>query len=56
MRELYLNDNPVTDESIRRFVLTPQADQLQVLDLRNTEISEEGVDALKHMFGDRCMV
>jgi len=49
LRELYLNDNPITDEGIRRFVLSPLAEQMETLDVRFTQISSEGIDALKRI-------
>ena len=56
LRELYLNDNAVSDDSLRRFVLTSLVEQLDVLDVRNTQISAEGIDALKRILGDKCLV
>lgn len=55
LRELYLNDNPVTDDSIRRFVMSPLAEQLDWLDVRQTQISHEGIEALRHVLGDRML-
>jgi uncharacterized protein (TIGR02996 family) len=49
MRELYLNDNPITDDGVRRFVLSPLVEQLEVLDVRFTQVSSEGIDALKRI-------
>jgi len=56
LRELYLNDNPITDESMRRFVLSPIVEQLEILDVRNTRISTEAVTVLRHILGNRCLV
>jgi uncharacterized protein (TIGR02996 family) len=53
LSELYLNDNPLGDDSLRRFVLTPLIEQLQVLDVRDTNVSPEGIEVLKRILGDR---
>jgi uncharacterized protein (TIGR02996 family) len=55
LRELYLNDNPISDDSMRRFVLTPLVEQLDFLDVRHTLISQEGIDTLKHILGSRVL-
>jgi uncharacterized protein (TIGR02996 family) len=55
LRELYLNDNPITDDSMRRFVLSPIAEQLDLLDVRHTRISREGLDALALILGPRVL-
>ena len=45
LRELYLNDNPITDEGIRRFVMSPVVERLDVLDVRFTKIGRESIGA-----------
>jgi uncharacterized protein (TIGR02996 family) len=55
LRELYLNNNPISDDSVRRFVLSPIVEQLQMLDVRNTQISEEGIAALRRILGERVL-
>lgn len=56
LRELYLNDNPITDDSIRRFVLSPLAEQLELLDVRNTQLSLEGIEVLQRVLGENVLV
>jgi uncharacterized protein (TIGR02996 family) len=55
LRELYLNDNPITDDGIRQLVMSPLAEQLDCLDVRFTRISNEGVDILTHVLGDKVL-
>ena len=55
LRELYLNDNPITDEGIRRFVMSPIVECLQVLDVRSTLISKEGISVLQRVLGDKVL-
>jgi uncharacterized protein (TIGR02996 family) len=55
LRELYLNDNPITDDSLRRFVLSPLVEQLDWLDVRHTQIGDEGTEVLHHILGDRML-
>jgi len=55
LRELYLNDNPITDAGARRLVLSPLVEQLEMLDVRYTHISREGIDALQRILGDKVM-
>jgi uncharacterized protein (TIGR02996 family) len=55
VRELYLNDNPITDEAIRRFVMSPIVERLQVLDVRFTLISKEGISVLQRVLGDKVL-
>ncbi len=55
LRELYLNDNPITDDGIRQFVLSPVVEQLEMLDVRFTQISREGIDVLRRILGDRVL-
>ena len=55
LRELYLNDNPITDEGIRRFVMSPIVEGLQVLDVRFTLISKEGICVLQRVLGDKVL-
>ncbi len=47
LRELYVSDNPLTDDSVRRLVLSPRVDQFEVLDMRFTQITKEGIATLK---------
>jgi hypothetical protein len=55
LRELYLNDNPISDDGIRRFVLSPLVEQLEMLDMRYTQISREGIDVLRRILGDKVL-
>jgi uncharacterized protein (TIGR02996 family) len=55
VRELYLNDNPITDDGIRQFVMSPIAEHLELLDVRDTRISHESRDILKHMLGENVL-
>ncbi len=55
LRELYLNDNLITDEGLRHFVMSPLVEQLDVLDVRFTQISNEGIDVLKRILGQNVM-
>lgn len=55
LRELYLNDNPITDDGVRRFVMSPLVERLDRLDVRFTHISRESVDVLKQILGNRVL-
>jgi uncharacterized protein (TIGR02996 family) len=55
LRELYLSDNPITDDGVRRFVMSPILDRLDVLDVRYTQISREGIDELSHILGAKVL-
>ena len=56
LRELYLNDNPISDDGIRQFVLSPLVEQLEMLDVRYTQIGREGIDVLRRILGDRVLM
>jgi uncharacterized protein (TIGR02996 family) len=53
LRELYLNDNPIGDDGIRRFVMSNLVDRLDVVDVCETEVSEEGIETLRRVLGDK---
>ena len=55
LRELYLGDNSITDDGIRRFVMAPLVEQLHVLDVRYTQISRESVEVLRRILGDKLL-
>jgi uncharacterized protein (TIGR02996 family) len=55
LRELYLNDNPITDDGIRQFVMSPLVEQLDVLDVRFTKISREGIDVLRRILEEKVL-
>ena len=55
LRELYINDNPFTDDGIRHLVMSPLVEQLDVLDIRFTDISPEGIDALRRILGSKVL-
>ena len=53
--ELYLNDNPITDAGIRQLVLSPFVERLEILDVRATQVGEEGLEILRHILGDKVL-
>lgn len=55
LRELYLTDNPITDEGLRRFVMSPLVEQLDVLDVRFTRVSSEGIEVLRHILAEKVL-
>jgi uncharacterized protein (TIGR02996 family) len=55
LRELYLSDNLITDESVRQLVLSPIVEQLDLLDVRYTQIGPDGIGILRHILGDKVL-
>jgi hypothetical protein len=56
LRELYLNDNPISDDGIRRLVMSPIVERLDVLDVRFTRVGRDGIEALQRVLGNRVLV